>query len=104
MRYDKLVLMVKKGDEHVYNPDLGEYEESEPIITKYYCNISDMGNQLKAQMFGNISEDMKILRFQGKIMDWSEYDHIMLSSKKYAVELQRILKNKTTLYIKEKRT
>ena len=98
MRYDSLISFVKEGSE-VYDPTTGDYITSEPISIEKWANVSDLGEEKKALVVGDLSKKAKIVRLDGVFndpFDWIEYD-----GDKYVVTLPKYHRRETVFYVGE---
>lgn len=98
MRYDSLISFVKEGSE-VYDPATGDYIPSEPISIEKWANVSDLGEEKKALVVGDLSKKAKVIRLDGVFkdsFDWIEYD-----SDKYVVTLPKFHRRETVFYVGE---
>lgn len=98
MRYDSLISFVKEGSE-VYNPVTGDYIASEPVSIEKWANVSDLGEEKKVLVVGDLSKKAKIIRLDGvfkEAFDWIEYD-----GTKYVVKLPKFHRRETVFYVGE---
>lgn len=98
MRYDSLISFVKEGSE-VYNPATGDYITSEPVSIEKWANVSDLGEEKKALVVGDLSKKAKVIRLDGVFkdsFDWIEYD-----GDKYVVTLPKFHRRETVFYVGE---
>lgn len=98
MRYDSLISFVKEGLE-VYNPATGDYITSEPVSIEKWANVSDLGEEKKALVVGDLSKKAKVIRLDGVFkdsFDWIEYD-----GDKYVVTLPKYHRRETVFYVGE---
>lgn len=83
MRYDKRITFVREI-EGGFNPSTGNHEEGELIKTTLPCNISSLGVDRSAQLFGEIDTSMIVVRLQRIHKD--TFDHALIDDKKYHVK------------------
>ena len=57
MRYLDEVTFVKESPDSHYDPDLGEWVEKEPTRTVFSANITDIGTDRSAKVFGDIKKE-----------------------------------------------
>ena len=98
MRYDKEVAFVTGGTK-VYDPKTGDYIESEPTPVYKWANVSDLGEEKKALVVGDLSKKAKVIRLDGvfkEVFDWLEYD-----GDKYVVTLPKFHRRETVFYVGE---
>lgn len=98
MRYDSLISFVEEGLE-VYDPTTGDYITSEPISIEKWANVSDLGEEKKALVVGDLSKKAKVIRLDGVFkdsFDWIEYD-----GDKYVVTLPKFHRRETVFYVGE---
>ena len=98
MRCDVKVTFVKEGSE-VYDPVTGDYIASEPIPIEKWANVSDLGEEKKALVVGDLSKKAKVIRLDGVFkdsFDWIEYD-----GDKYVVTLPKFHRRETVFYVGE---
>lgn len=98
MRYDSLISFVEEGLE-VYDPATGDYITSEPISIEKWANVSDLGEEKKALVVGDLSKKAKVIRLDGVFkysFDWIEYD-----GDKYVVTLPKYHRRETVFYVGE---
>ena len=98
MRYDSLISFVKKGSE-VYNPKTGDYIPGLQTELTKWANVSDLGEEKKALVVGDLSKKAKIVRLDGVFndpFDWIEYD-----GDKYVVTLPKYHRRETVFYVGE---
>ena len=98
MRYDSLISFVEEGLE-VYDPATGDYITSEPVSIEKWANVSDLGEEKKALVVGDLSKKAKVIRLDGVFkdsFDWIEYD-----GDKYVVTLPKFHKRETVFYAGE---
>lgn len=74
MRYEKIIYLVKEGEE-VYNPLTGNYDEPKEEKIERLANISGLGPKSKALMFGEITQETLVFRLKGDLdgFDYIEY-------------------------------
>ena len=99
MRCDVEVTFVKEGSE-VYDPKTGDYITSEPVSTGKWANVSDLGTDRKAMLFGTIKENTKVVRLQGVYKD--SFDYIEVENVKYAVTDDKHFRHESVFYVGEK--
>lgn len=98
MRYDSLISFVKEGSE-VYDPATGDYITSEPVLVEKWANVSDLGEEKKALVVGDLSKKAKVVRLDGVFrdsFDWIDYD-----GDKYVVTLPKFHRRETVFYVGE---
>ncbi len=85
MRFsDRITFIYQK--ESNYDPEIGEYVETEPIPTVKACNLSPIGVNRQATLFGSINTNITIARLQNPYND--EFDHVEVNGKNYKVMKQ----------------
>ncbi len=62
MRYLETVTFVKESSGTHYDPDKGEWIESEPIKKTFSANVTDIGTERSAKIFGDIKQGAKVMR------------------------------------------
>lgn len=98
MRYDSLISFVIEGLE-VYDSTTGDYTTSEPVYIEKWANVSDLGEEKKALVVGDLSKKAKVIRLDGVFkdsFDWIEYD-----GDKYVVTLPKYHRRETVFYVGE---
>lgn len=98
MRYDKVVTFVSET-EGGYNENTGDYEDGMLIRVTKSANVSDLGEEKKALVVGDLSKKAKVVRLNGVFtdsFDWIEYD-----GDKYVVTLPKFHRRETVFYVGE---
>lgn len=96
MRYNVPVFFVKESDK-VYNPDLGEWVEGNPVIVKKYVNKTHMNAVRQQAVFGDVKSNRFILRLQRPYT--AAYDYIELYGKRYTVDTERCPGDRQSLVV-----
>ncbi|NUF26337.1 hypothetical protein [Bombilactobacillus mellis] len=61
-----------KEENSSYNPDTGQYDDSNQLIAVLPANVTDLGADRTKELFGNLDTDMKVIRtFQPVNFNWS---------------------------------
>ena len=97
MRYDKLVYFVTES-EPVRLPN-GDYSEPSTIKTPHYANVSDIGDEAKSFLFGSITEQGIIMRFQNIVT--VDFSYIEFNNKKWKVLRSKTFRRDSALYCGE---
>lgn len=85
MRFNDRITFVKKGESY-YDPEKGEYVETDPIKTKLPCNLSTLGTDRTNELFGQMDKVITVARLQRPYND--EFDHALINNQKYQVKRQ----------------
>lgn len=96
MRYDTPLYFVSEGSKK-YDPDTGKYIISDPIKTKKYANVTDMGAERQQVVFGDVSSKRKVVRLQRAYI--SLYDYIEINGSKYYVNSENVPSDKQSLVV-----
>lgn len=99
MRADTLVYFVKEGSE-VYDPTTGDYITSEPISIDKWANVSDLGEDRKAMLFGTIKERAKVVRLNSLYKD--PFDYVLIDDVAYVVSSEKYFRRESVFYVGEK--
>ena len=99
MRYDVEVNFIVKG-EKVYDESTGNYIAGIDVPTPKWVNVSDLGEDRKKMLFGNLNVKAKVIRIQGVYTD--KFDLIELGTSKYVVESAKHFRNESVFYVGEK--
>lgn len=83
MRYDKRIIFVRELEEG-FNPSTGNHEEGELIKTTLPCNISSLGVDRSAQLFGEIDTSVIVVRVQRPFKN--PFDYALIDEKEYRVK------------------
>jgi len=97
MRYDKLVYFVTESAS-VRLPN-GDYSEPSTIKTPHYANVSDIGDEAKNFLFGSITEQGIIMRFQNIVT--VDFSYIEFNNKKWKVLRSKTFRRDSALYCGE---
>ena len=98
MRYDEEIAFVTEGVE-IYDPKTGDYIAGPIIETTKWADVSDLGEEKKALVVGDLSKKAKVIRLDGVFkdsFDWIEYD-----GDKYVVTLPKYHRRETVFYVGE---
>lgn len=85
MRFNSRITFVSVAESR-YNPESGEYTESEPIFTTTPCNLSRMGVERTNQLFGTIDKQILTARLQQPYN--AKFDYVLINDQKYNVTKQ----------------
>jgi hypothetical protein len=85
MRFNSRITFVSIA-ESKYDPEIGEYIESEPIKTTMPCNLSRMGIERVNQLFGAIDKQILTARLQRPYE--VKFDYVLINDQKYNVTKQ----------------
>ncbi|QHJ77623.1 MAG: hypothetical protein [Bacteriophage sp.] len=81
MRLTHFVKFYKENNS-CYNPDTGQYDDSNQLIDVIPANVTDLGADREKELFGDLDTDLKVVRtFQPVNFNWS---YCLISGKKYA--------------------
>lgn len=98
MRYDQKATFITKGVE-IYDPKTGDYIPGLQTELTKWANVSDLGEEKKALVVGDLSKKAKVIRLDGVFkdsFDWIEYD-----GDKYVVTLPKFHRRETVFYVGE---
>lgn len=99
MRYLNPITFVKKNDSH-YGPDLGEYVEAEPTRTNTVANVTDIGTDRSAAIFGDIKQGAKVIRLM-PLFVLPEWDYVVIDGNNYQLTTERVPSERYTLIVEE---
>lgn len=85
MRFSNRITFVKEDDRY-YDPEQGQYVETEPVKTKVPCKLSALGTERTLQVFGEINRKMEVARLQRPYTD--DFDYVEINEQKYNVQRQ----------------
>ena len=88
MRYLDEVTFIKESPDSHYDPDLGEWVEKELTRAVFSANITDIGTDRSAKVFGDIKQGAKVMRMM-PLFNMPEYDYIEFDNKKWALMTYR---------------
>jgi len=97
VRFDKLVYFVTESAS-VRLPN-GDYSEPSTIKTPQYANVSDIGDEAKSFLFGSITEQGIIMRFQNIVT--VDFSYIEFNNKKWKVLRSKTFRRDSALYCGE---
>lgn len=100
MRYDTEITFVKNSSESYYDPDLGEWIETEPTITETVANVTDLGTDRSVTIFGSIKQGAKVIRTQPLFLI-PEWDFIEIDGKSYQLTTARQPLDRNSLIVEE---
>lgn len=100
MRYLDEVTFIKESSDSHYDPDLGEWVEKEPARTVFSANITDIGTDRSAKIFGDIKQGAKVMRMMPLFM-MPEYDYIEFDNKKWDLMTYRNPSERNTFILQE---
>lgn len=86
MRYNKLVTFVHET-EGKYNPDKGEYDDPVKHPDTKRANVTDLGTDRSAKLFGDIKEGAKVIRL---LRPYNEvWDYVVIDGLSYEITKYR---------------
>jgi hypothetical protein len=85
MRFNERITFVSVT-ESKYNPETGEYIESDPMQTTMPCNLSRMGIERVNQLFGSIDKQILTARLQQPYN--AKFDYVLINDQIYNVTKQ----------------
>ncbi len=100
MRYLDEVTFIKESPDSHYDPELGEYIKAEPIKAVFSANITDVGTDRSAKVFGDVKEGAKIMRMM-PLFDMPEYDYVEFKGKKWYLLTYRNPSERNTFILRE---
>lgn len=100
MRYLDEVTFIKESPDSHYDPDLGEWVEKEPIRAVFSANITDIGTDRSAKIFGDIKQGAKVMRMM-PLFTMPEYDYIEFDNKKWTLTTYRNPSERNTFILQE---
>lgn len=100
MRYLETVTFVKESSGTHYDPDKGEWIESEPIKKAFSANVTDIGTERSVKIFGDIKQGAKVMRMM-PLFDMPEYDYIEFDDKRWKLTTYRNPSNRNTFLLQE---
>lgn len=83
MRYNKRITFVTETEGGL-NPETGNHEESKLVKTTLPCNISSLGVDRSAQLFGEIDTSVIVVRLR-RVYD-IPFDYALVDGKEYYVK------------------
>lgn len=98
MRYDEEVVFVTEGLE-IYNPKTGDYIPGLQTEVTKWANVSDLGEDRKVMLFGNIKEKTKVVRLNEVYKE--PFDWIEVEGVKYVVQNPKHFRHESVFYIGE---
>lgn len=102
MRYaDRIVFVVKGKSE--YDPITHAYTNEPDVKETVCCNVNHLGAEKKVKVFGQIKEDVIIVRFHRpytKAFDFAEYAESDIS-KRYVLSKDINLRYESAMYLIE---
>lgn len=96
MRYDKKIILVKRGPA-TYNTATGDYDEAANIEKPVMASVVDTSAEKMMQIYGKIMQGSYTVQLQGK----HEADSIIVDNKPYHIDRTRYLRNKTVYTVTE---
>lgn len=99
MRYDCEVNFIKDGSK-IYDESTGNHVTLPGTQVTKWVNVSDLGEDRKKMLFGNLNVKAKVIRIQGVYTD--KFDSIALGTSKYVVESAKHFRNESVFYVGEK--
>lgn len=100
MRYLDDIKFVKESKDNHYDPDLGEWVESEPVIVETSGNVTDIGTDKSVEIFGDIKQGAKVLRTM-PLFVIPEYDYILFGNKRWELTTWRNPSDRNTFVLQE---
>lgn len=85
MRMSDRITFVAVGESY-YDPNLGEYIESEPAEETKPCKLSTVGTDRSNELFGKIDTQVIVARLQRPYL--KEFDYILVKSGLYKGKYQ----------------
>lgn len=99
MRYDKLIELVKNG-EQIYNEITGDWELPDPQSEEVYANITDLGTNQSNLLFQDLNIDGKVIRLKQAYK--KPIDYILIDGKEFLINKRQLVKNKTVFIVTAK--
>lgn len=99
MRYDAEVNFIKDGSK-TYDETTGNTITLPGTKVAKWVNVSDLGENRKKMLFGNLNVKAKVIRVQGVYTD--KFDSLELGTSKYVVESAKHFRNESVFYVGEK--
>jgi hypothetical protein len=85
MRFNSRITFVSVAESR-YNPESGEYTESEPTKDTVPCNLSRMGVERTNQLFGTVDKQILTARLQRPYN--VKFDYALINDQRYNVTKQ----------------
>ncbi|MGM8139849.1 hypothetical protein [Enterococcus italicus] len=100
MRLINELTFVKTSTETRYDPELGEWIESEPVKTVTTATITDLGTTRSVEIFGDIKQGAKVIRLM-PLFILPDFDWIEFGGKKWELVTDREPDKFRTLIVRE---
>lgn len=84
MRFNDTVRFYSESSRH-YNPETSQYEGGTTLVDEIKANVTDVGIDREAKLFGNIDDERKIVRLSRSIKGSWSYLTINDGSTHYAL-------------------
>ena len=98
MRYDeRVVFEVEHADK--YNPKTSKKEKYSTFSEVIACNVNPVSRATKVQEFGEVENDVSVLRINGHLS--LKPSHLSVNNIRYKIIDIRIYRKDTTFYIEE---
>lgn len=100
MRANQRIKVFLKGEPKHYDTTLGKMVGGDDRIRIIPCFVSDMGMELKSQLFDKVSIDAKVIRFNHQNIE--KIARVVIGEKPYAIISQKQFVNgQSILYVSE---
>lgn len=96
MRYDKTIYFAKETEE-TYNPETGNWEGGEPVLTKRYAYVYDTGTEMLTMVYGKVIQGSLTIHIQNHYKE--PFDYIVYNDRKYKVDSKRTLRTKQVFVV-----
>ena len=98
MRFDTPVFfqLIRQG---AYDPQTGNYSDSESAETKVYADVTDTGTDTMNIIYGQIRQGSKVIRLQNHYT--KTFNRIRIGDKQYRVDFDRKLRAKHVFIVSE---
>lgn len=97
MRYDTLVNFVKQTAP-IRLPN-GDYSDEEATLTPVWANVSDLGEERVALIFGDVKQKAKVVRLQNQYIE--SFDFIEIDGIRYKDTRPKHFRHESVFYVGE---
>lgn len=97
MRYDTLVNFVKQTAP-IRLPN-GDYSDGEETLLPIWANVSDLGEERVALIFGDVKQKAKVVRLQNRYTE--PFDFIEIDGDKYKDTRPKHFRHESVFYVGE---
>lgn len=83
-----------------YDPAQGKQVPIEEVLKTMWINVTDVGLERKAKLYGNVKRAKKELHFMPFILPPEDYTHVIIDGREWQ-ELTRIGVRRVTIVVEE---